>query len=108
MGREGNFDSTEYAIYDALCESLMANSPIKGIVYLKCSPEVCLARIKQRGRKGEEGIDIDYLTKVHIRHESWIEKQKEKIPVLVVDTGNLDIYDEENKEEVSRIIQSFV
>jgi deoxyadenosine/deoxycytidine kinase len=43
----------------------MKNLPLKAIIYLKCSPELCLERIKKRNRKGEEGITIDYIKKVH-------------------------------------------
>ena len=58
MQREGNFEEVEYAVYDSLCRSIISNLPVKGIVYLRCSPDLCLERIKKRNRKGEEGITL--------------------------------------------------
>lgn len=58
MNREGNFQPVEYAVYDSLCQTIMKDLPLKAIVYLKCSPEICIERIKKRNRKGEEGISL--------------------------------------------------
>lgn len=62
-------ESSEFAIYDSLCTTLMAKCPLSGIIYLKCEPEICMERIKKRNRKGEESIPLEYLRKVHDRHE---------------------------------------
>ena len=53
MQREGNFEEVEYAVYDSLCRSIISSLPVKGIIYLKCPPQLCLERIKKRNRKGE-------------------------------------------------------
>jgi len=42
MQKEGNFEAVEYAVYDSLCQTIMKNLPLKAIIYLKCSPELCL------------------------------------------------------------------
>ena len=63
---------------------------MKGIIYLKCCPEVCLQRLQKRGRKGEEGIEIGYLRKVHEKHEKWISRQR-RIAVLTINTGIYDL-----------------
>lgn len=68
----------------------MKKLPLKAIVYLKCSPELCLQRIKKRNRKGEESISIDYIQKVHERHEAWIGRQKD-CEILTIDTERYDI-----------------
>lgn len=83
-------DAAEYAIYDSLCTSLMAGCPLSAIIYLRCSPDVCLERIKSRNRKGEESIPIDYIRKVHLMHEKWLSELK-GVPILVIDTGAVDI-----------------
>ena len=70
----------------------MSKLPLKGIIYLKCSPELCLKRVKNRGRKGEENLDLEYLRKVHEKHEIWIKRQR-RVAVLTINTG---IYDLEN------------
>jgi deoxyadenosine/deoxycytidine kinase len=107
MNKKGNFEPHEYEIYDSICHSLIQNCPIKGIVYLKCSPEICQQRIKIRNRKGEEEIGLDYLQSVHERHEEWINRQK-GMKILVIDTGMYDIYNEHHQEMIKKDIFDFV
>ncbi|VDO06734.1 unnamed protein product [Rodentolepis nana] len=42
------------------------------IIYLRSTPEICAERIKRRQRRGEEGINIEYLQKLHDLHEKWL------------------------------------
>ena len=77
------------------------------MIYLRCDPELCLKRIKQRGREGEEGIPLDYLRKVHERQEEWL-KTLENIPILTIDTGEYDIYDPEEQAKVRVLIRNFI
>lgn len=49
-------------------------------IFLDLSPLECLKRIKERKRKSEMGIEIDYLLALDQRHKSWMSKiPKEKI-----------------------------
>ncbi len=41
-------------------------------IYLKCDPEVCLERIKKRGRKEEENIQLEYLQSLDKYHNEWL------------------------------------
>lgn len=81
----------EYTVYSQICGAVIQECPLKAIIYLKCSPELCLERIRQRGRKGEEGISLDYLRKVHERHQEWLHGIN-TIPIITIDTGIYDIY----------------
>jgi len=40
------------------------------VVYLKCDPDICYQRIKQRNRNSEESIDINYLQRIHQKYEN--------------------------------------
>jgi deoxyadenosine/deoxycytidine kinase len=61
----------------------------KGIIYLRCDPDVSLERIKKRNRSGEETISIDYLRKLHEKHEQWLLNEK-SVPVLIIDVTTPD------------------
>lgn len=74
------------------------------MIYLRCSPELCLDRMKQRNRAGEEGIPLSYLKKVHDRQEEWL-KTLEDIPILTIDTGVYDIYNIDEQSEVKTLIK---
>ena len=83
------------------------NCPLKAIIYLRCSPELCLKRIKQRNREGEEGIPLAYLRKVHERHEEWLKTLK-NIPILIIDTEIYDISCSQDQAEIRDLIQRFI
>jgi deoxyadenosine/deoxycytidine kinase len=59
----------------------------KGFVYLRCEPEVSLTRIKKRNRPGEENISLEYLKKLHAKHDEWLLNAHD---VLVIDVNKDD------------------
>lgn len=95
---EGFMTQAEWYIYNKIFEMLVLNkiSLPKGFIYLKAEPEICLERIKKRSRSGESSISLDYLTKIHQKHEQFLihkienkdtalSKQLFNIPVLTID-----------------------
>ena len=50
------------------------------IIYLRTDPEVCLQRLKHRGRWEEKGIKIEYLNQLHQAHEEWLGIQYKNRP----------------------------
>ena len=86
---------------------MIEKCPLKAIIYLRCAPEMCLNRIKKRNREGEESIPLEYLQKVHKRHEEWLPTLK-NIPILTVDTGMYDIYSASDQQIIKTLIQNFI
>lgn len=41
-------------------------------IYVRSSPEVVLQRIKTRGRIEESAITLDYINRLHEKHEHWL------------------------------------
>ena len=39
-------------------------------IYLRCPPRVALERVRRRARKGEAAVDLEYIQKLHDRHEA--------------------------------------
>ncbi|GIL56514.1 hypothetical protein Vafri_11863, partial [Volvox africanus] len=65
----------ELAIYDAWFGPILASLPTlvpNGLIYLRASPETCMARLKKRARSEEGGIPIAYLQCLHANHEDWL------------------------------------
>ncbi|KAK7174023.1 hypothetical protein R3I93_003757 [Phoxinus phoxinus] len=95
----GCINSTEWAVYQDwhsfLVEQFGHRVQLEGIIYLRASPQTCMERLGRRGRVEEQGIQLDYLEKLHTRHEDWLIHKTtkvhfehlEKVPVLVVDAG---------------------
>jgi len=58
-----------------------------GYIYLKTTPEVCMKRIKNRSRKEEVNLSLDYLKDLDKLHDNFIESVENKKLIL---NGNLD------------------
>ncbi|CAM4534239.1 unnamed protein product [Leuciscus chuanchicus] len=93
----GCINSTEWAVYQDwhsfLVEQFGHRVQLEGIIYLRASPQICMERLGRRGRVEEQGIQLDYLEKLHTRHEDWLIHKTTKVhfehlanvPVLVLD-----------------------
>lgn len=55
------------------------------IIYLRCTPEKCYERLKQRKRSEESEVPLEYLKMIHDKHESWFDTYPSK-NVLIIDT----------------------
>ena len=60
---DGKIEDINYKIYLKWFDEFISEFNFKGIVYLKTSPENCNRRIKERNRKGENNISIEYSKK---------------------------------------------
>lgn len=82
----------EYQIYNKWFEEFIKKLPDHQFIYLHTKPETCIKRIKQRGREGEDKIDIEYLTSCNNYHDDMFAKVKHELKF------NLDNCDLETKD----------
>ena len=66
-------------------------------IYVRCEPQISMARIMIRDRKEESAIPPDYIKKLHLQHENWL------IPLATKPGSNVLIFEngpnEEGKED---------
>lgn len=62
-------------IYEAMLNNLFPNRN-EYMIYLDCSEENCLKRIKNRNRKGENKIDIDYLKSIKKEYKKYLKNPR--------------------------------
>jgi len=88
--QQGNMSDRDYRVYRELYEVLVSFLPPPDlVVYLKASVTTLMARIRQRGRDYEQGIDPAYLERLNGLYESWIAGFT-LCPVLIVPSDDLD------------------
>jgi deoxyguanosine kinase len=68
----GKIEEVEYLIYLRWFDEFIKEIPEITFVYLDIPPEICLLRTIARNRKGEESINIEYLTNCHKYHYTWL------------------------------------
>ena len=83
----GKMSKLEYDVYCKWNNWLSDEFDVRpdAYIYLRCYPNVNYDRIEKRNRSGEENIPIEYLQTLHDKHDKWMAKEKEKIPVLTID-----------------------
>lgn len=70
----GAMNDSEWQVYQQLWEFLSSNyceKPQK-IIYLRTPAELCLERIKKRGRNEEQKMPLDYLKNLEDLHDEWL------------------------------------
>jgi len=78
-----------------------------GFIYLRCDPMISYERIKKRSRSGEESISLDYLKKLHEKHEMWLLKE-EASKVIIIDVNeDFENNPEKLQEMINKVKQSF-
>lgn len=97
----------DFQNYSSLFETLRQMvKPPDLLIYLKASIPKLVDQIQQRGREYEENIRLDYLKRLNVAYDGWIEGYKEG-PLLVIDVDNLDFANKaEHLAEVVRRVDA--
>ena len=101
-----NIDDEEFRLYDRLYRLLTERLPKPDLViYLEASIEMCMRRIRMRGRDFERGIDPAYLQKLKDAYNAFFFRYSET-PLLVVNTDEIDFVNK--AEDFENLIQQIV
>ncbi len=69
------------------------------IIYLQASTDTLLSRIRGRDRDFERSINPEYLQRLNVAYDRWINRIKDREPVMVVDTNHFNIFNDEQQLE---------
>lgn len=87
---QGSMTERDYMAYRRVFNMVVANLPEPDLlIYLTADPEVLMERIRQRGRKMEAGITLDYLSLLDSYYQEWMETF-DLCPVLTIKSDDLD------------------
>lgn len=83
---DGNMTADEWAIYARTFGAMKRFLRYPDVmVYLRTTPEVCHERMKRRARSEEAGVPLDYLKRLHDKHETFVEEMSRYTRVIRVD-----------------------
>jgi deoxyadenosine/deoxycytidine kinase len=102
---DGNISEIEWNDYTEWFDFVVKHIGFKpkGFIYLRTDPEKSYERINKRNRSGESNISMDYLKKLHERHDKWL--MDANVPVLVLDVTEEF---ESNPEPLVQKVRDFV
>lgn len=89
---EGSMSEEDKETYDRRFETKFPTRPSKNehFIYLHCSPQVCLERVKNRGRGEEKDLKIDYLRRLHDNFETFVSMPDITEKVHRIEVSSLD------------------
>ena len=88
LGRDGLMTRSEEDVYIQLYDMVKNTEDLDlvGVVYVNVSPETCYARTVKRDRPGEQGVTLEYLTRLHEEYARWMASLRSSgCPVLEID-----------------------
>lgn len=112
----GLMSALEWQLYKDWFSWLVEGYTIKptGFIYLQTDPEVCYDRLVKRNRSEEQSVSLDYLQKLHDKHEQWLINKHEvadylaDIPVLVLQCNKeFEKHPEEQQAHIDKIVKFF-
>lgn len=105
-----DMEMRHYAEWWALWEEVMPFHPDL-FVYLKPDLEVCMSRVRERARDGEEGISTEYQRMLEEKHEEFFKDGSVEVakghyvPVLTLKTNDNFRDDMEVKQRITDMIE---
>ena len=80
-----NDDEATRGLYESLNASFPFMEPPELTVYLRVSPDTCLARARERGRPEERDFDVERLREIGVRQERDVaDREREGLAVMIV------------------------
>ncbi len=87
--QEGHLTQTEYDVIEKMAKGIEAlMPPIDRYIFLRCSVELLVKRLRERGRAYEGQLGEDYARKLNALYEDWLcTLPKEKVLIVDEDRG---------------------
>ena len=68
----GDLNGLEWTLYTKWFDEFASDLPLRGIIYIDTGVALSAERIHIRGREGEGGIPLEYLSALEAQHEKWV------------------------------------
>jgi len=92
LHEQGSMTEVDYSNYASLFGILVSFLRRPDLViYLKASPESLMGRIARRGRPSEQGITLDYISRLNRAYDDWMRRARLEGEVLEIDTDRVPL-----------------
>lgn len=99
----GLMSKRDFENYSTLFNTMTSQiAPPDLLIYLKASIPKLVGHIHNRGRDYEGNISLDYLKRLNLKYDEWIETYDHG-KLLVIDADNIDFL--KNPEDFGKIVQ---
>ncbi len=100
----GMMSGIEWKAYKEMYENLVEHViPPRLMIYLKCSVETAVKRLRKRGREYEQKVDIEYWKMLKDLYDDLFENYRESM-LLVVNADEMDFV--ENPQDKKKILET--
>ena len=101
---DGNMTDDEWGIYADTFGAMKRFLRYPDVfLYLRTKPEICFDRMKRRARSEEAGVPLEYLKRIHEKHEILAEEMSRYTRVLIVEWNQFGEDIEEINHKVNEI-----
>lgn len=87
LREDGAIREVDYDIYTRWFEEFAVEVRPDHVFYLCADPTVCLQRTRARARNGEDSISLEYLTRCHEYHETWLRENRMLLCVHIINAN---------------------
>ena len=100
LHEDGKMSHEEFVTYSTLLDNMLEHvQPPDLLIYLDCSVDTALERIRKRNRGLEAGISRDYLERLNDRYLQFYASY-DVSPKLLIDTEEMPLDQEENLDPI--------
>lgn len=93
LKESGFITEQEMKFYDEMLkcwQTIVPEMDPRLFIYLRADPETCKSRIKERGRKEEENISIEYLRSLHDKFEKMVQMDQFRDRVVTINVDGCE------------------
>jgi len=95
----GMMSELEWGIYQDIYSNLVEHVvPPRLMIYLRCSIETAVKRLRKRGRQYEQKVDVNYWKLIRKLYEELFQNYNESM-LLIVDADSIDFVESEKDRE---------
>jgi deoxyadenosine/deoxycytidine kinase len=91
LKEQGHLNEIEWTLYLRWYNTLKNSCSVSGIVYIDTPVNVCMERIRMRGRDGEDSISEAYMNDLDRFHRSWMGRKEH--PFIPYNNYDEDVQD---------------